>query len=144
MATATFAATLPVMVDAARDLDVPEETAAIVLPMAVSLFRAASVAANVAVAIYLGHMHGVAIGAATLMLIALVAVPVSLGAVGLPAQVSFFATIAPVCIAAGVPVTALPLLLAIEAIPDLFRTVGNVTNDIAAACIVTKPQRPLS
>ena len=144
LGTQSSLATLPVMVDAARDLDVPEETAAIVLPMAVSLFRAASVAANVAVAIYLGHMHGVAIGAATLMLIALVAVPVSLGAVGLPAQVSFFATIAPVCIAAGVPVTALPLLLAIEAIPDLFRTVGNVTNDIAAACIVTKPQRPLS
>ena len=144
LGTQSSLATLPVMVDAARDLDVPEETAAIVLPMAVSLFRAASVAANVAVAIYLGHMHSVAIGAATLMLIALVAVPVSLGAVGLPAQVSFFATIAPVCIAAGVPVTALPLLLAIEAIPDIFRTVGNVTNDIAAACIVTKPERPLS
>lgn len=144
LGTQSSLATLPVMVDAARDLDVPEETAAIVLPMAVSLFRASSVAANVAVAIYLGHMHGVAIGIATLALIALVAVPVSLGAVGLPAQVSFFATIAPVCIAAGVPVTALPLLLAIEAIPDLFRTVGNVTNDIAAACIVTPPQRPSS
>ncbi len=141
LGTQSSLATLPVMVDAARDLDVPEETAAIVLPMAVSLFRASSVAANVAVAIYLGHMHGVAIGIATLALIALVAVPVSLGAVGLPAQVSFFATIAPVCIAAGVPVTALPLLLAIEAIPDLFRTVGNVTNDIAAACIVTPSQR---
>ena len=139
LGTQSSLATLPVMVDAARDLDVPEETAAIVLPMAVSLFRAASVAANVAVAIYLGHMHGVAIGVATLALIALVAVPVSLGAVGLPAQVSFFATIAPVCIAAGVPVTALPLLLAIEAIPDLFRTVGNVTNDVAAASIVTTP-----
>lgn len=144
LGTQSSLATLPVMVDAARDLDVPEETAAIVLPMAVSLFRAASVAANVAVAIYLGHMHGVAIGAATLALVALVAVPISLGAVGLPAQISFFATIAPVCIAAGVPLTALPLLLAIEAIPDLFRTVGNVTNDIAAAAIVTQSQRPLS
>ncbi|HWV13301.1 MAG TPA: cation:dicarboxylase symporter family transporter [Sphingobium sp.] len=144
LGTQSSLATLPVMVDAARDLDVPEETAAIVLPMAVSLFRAASVAANVAVAVYLGHMHGVAIGGATLALIALVAVPISLGAVGLPAQVSFFATIAPVCIAAGVPVTALPLLLAIEAIPDLFRTVGNVTNDIAAASIVTIPQQSSS
>jgi Na+/H+-dicarboxylate symporter len=119
------------MVEAARALDVPEERTAIILPMAVSLFRAASVAANVAVAIYLAHLHAVPIGLGQLALIALVAVPVSLGAVGLPAQVSFFATIAPVCIAA---VTALPLLLAIEAIPDLFRTVGNVTNDIAIAC----------
>jgi Na+/H+-dicarboxylate symporter len=129
LGTQSSLATLPVMVEAARALDVPEERTAIILPMAVSLFRAAS-----AVAIYLAHLHAVPIGLGQLALIALVAVPVSLGAVGLPAQVSFFATIAPVCIAAGVPVTALPLLLAIEAIPDLFRTVGNVTNDIAIAC----------
>ncbi|GLV30391.1 amino acid:proton symporter [Sphingobium sp. TomTYG75] len=143
LGTQSSLATLPVMVDAARELDVPEETTAIVLPMAVSLFRAASVAANVAVTIYLGHMHGIFPGAATLALIALVAVPISLGAVGLPAQISFFATIAPVCIAAGIPVTALPLLLAIEAIPDLFRTVGNVTNDLAAACAI-RPKPSLS
>ncbi|MFC4594351.1 dicarboxylate/amino acid:cation symporter [Sphingobium tyrosinilyticum] len=134
LGTQSSLATLPVMVEAARTLDVPEARTAIVLPMAVSLFRTASVAANVAVTLYLAHLHAVPIGLGQLALIALVAVPVSLGAVGLPAQVSFFATIAPVCIAAGVPVTALPLLLAIEAIPDLFRTVGNVTNDIAIAC----------
>jgi Na+/H+-dicarboxylate symporter len=134
LGTQSSLATLPVMVEAARELDVPEERAAIVLPMAVSLFRAASVAANVAVTLYLAHLHAVPTGPGQLTLIALVAVPVSLGAVGLPAQVSFFATIAPICIAAGVPVAALPLLLAIEAIPDLFRTVGNVTNDIAIAC----------
>ena len=131
------------MVDAARRLEVPEETAAIVLPMAVSLFRAASVAANVAVTIYVGHVHGIFPGVATLALIALVAVPISLGAVGLPAQISFFATIAPICIAAGIPVTTLPLLLAIEAIPDLFRTVGNVTSDLAAACAI-RPKPSLS
>ena len=134
LGTQSSLATLPVMVEAARTLDVPQERAAIVLPMAVSLFRAASVAANVAVTLYLAHLHAVPIGPGQLALIALVAVPVSLGAVGLPAQISFFATIAPICIAAGVPVAALPLLLAIEAIPDLFRTVGNVTNDIAIAC----------
>lgn len=141
LGTQSSLATLPVMVDAARSLDVPEETAAIVLPMAVSLFRAASVAANVGVTIYLAHMHGVPIGPAVLALIAFVAVPISLGAVGLPAQVSFFATIAPVCIAAGVPVTALPLLLAIEAIPDLFRTVGNVTSDIAVTCAIRQGRK---
>ena len=134
LGTQSSLATLPVMVEAARTLKVREESAAIVLPMAVSLFRAASVAANVAVTLYLADLHAIPIGAAQLALIALVAVPVSLGAVGLPAQVSFFATIAPICIAAGVPVATLPLLLAIEAIPDLFRTVGNVTSDIAAAC----------
>jgi len=136
LGTQSSLATLPVMVEAAGKLGVGAERAGIVLPLAVSLFRASSAAANVAVAVYLAHLHGVPVGAGSLLLAALVAVPVSLGAVGLPAQVSFFATIAPVCIAIGAPVTALPLLLAIEALPDLFRTLGNVTNDLAVASIV--------
>lgn len=136
LGTQSSLACLPIMIDATRALDVPEEAANIALPMAVSLFRAASVAANVAVTVYLAHVHAVPMGTGVLMLAALVAVPVSLGAVGLPAQVSFFATIAPVCIAVGVPVAALPLLLAIETVPDLFRTLGNVTNDLAVACAI--------
>jgi Na+/H+-dicarboxylate symporter len=36
-----------------------------------------------------------------------------------------------VAIAMGVPIEALGLLIAVETIPDLFRTVGNVTMDVA-------------
>jgi Na+/H+-dicarboxylate symporter len=43
-----------------------------------------------------------------------------------------------VCIAMGVPVTLLPLLLAIETIPDVFRTLGNVTADIAVMRLAGK------
>ena len=108
----------------------------IVLPLAVSLFRAASAGANVAVGIYLAHVHGVALGAGTMIAGAVIAAGVSVAAVGLPAQVSFFAIIAPVCLAMGVPVVLLPLLLAIETLPDVFRTLGNVTADLAVARIV--------
>jgi Na+/H+-dicarboxylate symporter len=141
LGTQSSLACLPVMVSAAERLGVAGPTADITLPLAVSLFRAASAAANVAVTVYLAHAHGIALGADRLLLVAIIAVPVSLGAVGLPAQVSFFATIAPLCVAAGVPTGALPLLLAIEAIPDLFRTLGNVTNDIAAACVIGRRER---
>jgi Na+/H+-dicarboxylate symporter len=131
MTTQSSLASLPVMMSAATPLRVDNATAGIVLPLAVSLFRAASAAANVAVAVYLAKVHGVPVTSTSLILGALVAAAVSVGAVGLPAQVSFFAVIAPVCIAMGVPVTLLPLLLAIETLPDVFRTLGNVTADIA-------------
>jgi Na+/H+-dicarboxylate symporter len=131
MSTQSSLASLPVMVSAAPQVKVVPSSAGIVLPLAVSLFRAASAAANVAVAVYLAQVHGVPLAAATLVIGALVAAAVSVGAVGLPAQVSFFAVIAPVCIAMGVPVTLLPLLLAIETLPDVFRTLGNVTADMA-------------
>lgn len=131
MSTQSSLASLPVMLSAAPSVRVDSASAGIVLPLAVSLFRAASAAANVAVAVYLAQVHGVPLAIASLVIGAIVAAAVSVGAVGLPAQVSFFAVIAPVCIAMGVPVTLLPVLLAIETLPDVFRTLGNVTADIA-------------
>jgi Na+/H+-dicarboxylate symporter len=136
LSTQSSLASLPAMVEAAQPMGVERATAGIVLPLAVSLFRAASAAANVAVAIYLAHVHAVPIGAGALIAGAVVAAAVSVAAVGLPAQVSFFAIIAPVCFAMGVPVVLLPLLLAIETLPDVFRTLGNVTADLAVARIV--------
>ena len=134
--TQSSLASLPAMIDAAAPLGIGRQEAGIVLPLAVSIFRAASAAANVTVAVYLAHLHGVVLGPGTLVLGALVAAAVSVAAVGLPAQVSFFAIIGPVCLAMGVPIDLLPLLLAIETIPDIFRTLGNVTADLAVARIV--------
>jgi Na+/H+-dicarboxylate symporter len=136
VSTQSSLASLPAMVEAAEPLGIEKATAGIVLPLAVSLFRAASAAANVAVAIYLAHVHAVPLGAGAMIVGAVVAAAVSVAAVGLPAQVSFFAIIAPVCFAMGVPVVLLPLLLAIETLPDVFRTLGNVTADLAVARIV--------
>ena len=130
VSTQSSLASLPAMIEAAPALDVTREAAGVVLPLAVSLFRASSAAANVAVAVYLGHLHGVPLGPGTLAVGVATGAAVSLAAVGLPAQVSFFATIGPVCIAMGVPVAFLPVLLAVETVPDIFRTLGNVTSDL--------------
>ncbi len=133
VSTQSSLASLPTMIDAAPRLDIPAESAGIVLPLAVSVFRAASAAANVTVAVYLAQLHGIDLGIGTLLIGIAVAALVSVGAVGLPAQVSFFAIIGPVCLAMGVPIGLLPLLLAVETIPDIFRTLGNVTADLAVA-----------
>jgi Na+/H+-dicarboxylate symporter len=139
--TQSSLASLPAMIDAAGPLGVGRQDAGIVLPLAVSIFRAASAAANVTVAIYLAHLHGVALAPGTLVIGALVAAAVSVAAVGLPAQISFFAIIGPVCLAMGVPIALLPLLLAIETIPDIFRTLGNVTADLAVTRVVGRLER---
>lgn len=140
LGTQSSLATLPAMVKALPALGVDGDAAGIVLPLAVSIFRAASAAANIAVALYLAALYGLAPGFAMVALGALVAAAVSLAAVGLPAQVSFFATIGPVCLALGVPVELLPVLLAVETIPDLFRTVGNVTADMAVLRLAGAPR----
>ncbi|GGE90274.1 dicarboxylate/amino acid:cation symporter [Sphingomonas prati] len=131
VSTQSSLASLPAMIAAAPALGSDRDAAGVIFPLAVSIFRAASAAANIAVAVYLAHLHGVPLTSATLAVGVVTAAAVSLAAVGLPAQVSFFATIAPVCVAMGVPITLLPVLLAVESLPDIFRTFGNVTADLA-------------
>ena len=55
----------------------------------------------------------------------------SLAVVGVASSATFFVVIVPISLALGVPVELLPLLLPVEVFPDLWRTVGNVTADMA-------------
>jgi Na+/H+-dicarboxylate symporter len=137
VSTQSSLASLPVMIERARDwLGVPQTSAGLVLPLAVAVFRITSPVANLAVCLYVAQLHGVELGLGVLIAGGLTAIAVSIASVGLPGQVSFFASIAPICIVMGVPIEVLPLLLAVEVVPDIFRTIGNVTADMAAARIV--------
>lgn len=134
VSTQSSIATLPAMVEAATArLGVPEATARLVLPLAVSVFRITSPLANLAVVIYVATLHGQALSPFTLAAGVAVAFAVSIAAVGLPGQVSFITSIAPICLAMGVSISTLPLLIAVEMLPDIFRTLGNVTADLAVA-----------
>lgn len=129
--TQSSLASLPAMIESCQALRVPAPVTALVMPMAVSLFRFTGPVANVGVVVYSAALFGVHLSAGQIVAGALLAPLMSLAAVGLPGQVSFFTSIAPICVAMGVPVGALPLLLAVETIPDIFRTIGNVTADVA-------------
>lgn len=131
--------TLPVMVECARrNLGVPEHVAGLVLPLAVAVFRLTSPVANLAVVLFICHVYGITPSPQQMIAAGLVAFAVSISSVGLPGQVSFFVSIAPICFAMGAPIELLPLLLAVEVIPDIFRTLGNVTADLAVTTILNK------
>jgi Na+/H+-dicarboxylate symporter len=135
--TQSSIASLPAMIQASDGpLSVRETSRSIVLPLAISLFRITSPPANLGVALYVAAMNGVPLGPTQLALGVAVAAIVSLAAVGLPSQITFFTTTGPICLAMGVPVEALPLLLAVETVPDIFRTVGNVTADMGVTRIL--------
>lgn len=144
LSTQSSLATLPAMLLAAERMGIPERISGLVLPLAVSVFRYASVPANLAVVIYLAALYGVELGPMELLAGAAVAAVANLAGVGLPAQVSFFAIIGPVCLALGVPLELLPLLLAVETVPDIFRTVGNVTADLVVTSTATRFAPPAS
>lgn len=133
ISTQSSLACLPVMLEATEKLGVPERVRDLVLPMAVALFRITSPPGNLAVGIYLAHVYGVHLDAARLASGVLTACIMSLAAVGVASSITFFTTLAPICTALGAPLDLLPLLLAVETLPDFSRTIGNVTGDVGIA-----------
>jgi Na+/H+-dicarboxylate symporter len=137
--TQSSLASLPAMLEVAqRRLGYSPQVTALVLPMAVSLFRINSPVQYVSAAAFIAWAYGIDLSAAQLATGAALAVIISCGAVGLPGQVSYMATNLPVTQAMGLPIAPLGLLLAVDTIPDVFATVGNVTADLAATSIVSR------
>ncbi len=138
ISTQSSLASLPAMLAASRLIGVRDQVADVTLPLAVALFRATGPAMNIAVAIYVAHWMGIDVPMSGLVVGIAVAAVVSYGAVSLPGQISFFSSIAPIALAMGVPVAPLAILIAVETIPDIFRTLGNVTYDVAVTAAVDR------
>ena len=68
----------------------------------------------------------------------IVATLTSLGSVSLPGSVSFLSAISPISSAIGAPVAPLGLLVAVETLPDITRTLGNVTMDVATTVLIAR------
>jgi Na+/H+-dicarboxylate symporter len=134
------------MLEAAlRGLRIPAHVADVVLPLAVAVFRFTSPVANLAVCFFVAHLYGVEPTMVQIAGAIVVAFGVSVGSVGLPGQISFVASIAPICMALGIPFELLGILLAVEVIPDIFRTLGNVSGDLAATSVLARdePREPV-
>jgi Na+/H+-dicarboxylate symporter len=139
ISTQSSLATLPAMLDCAqKQLGIPERVTSITLPLAVSLFRMTSPIVNISIVIFVAHVYGVHLDAPRIAVGIVLAVVTSFGVVGLPSQLSLFNTTVPISLGMGVPLDLLPLLLAVEVIPDIFRTLGNVTCDVAVTTIVAR------
>ncbi len=142
ISTQSSIASLPAMLKGVATLGVPAATADVVLPLAVAIFRATGPAMNLGVALYIAHWFGVELGPAQVAVGIAAGAITTLGAVSLPGSVSFVSSIAPICIAIGAPVEPLGLLIAVETFPDIFRTLGNVTMDMAVTGTVSNQSDP--
>ena len=138
LSTQSSLATLPAMLTVCRRLGVRDQTSDLVMPLAVALFRATGPAMNFAVAIYVAHWFGIPVTPSMLLAGFVVATLTTLGAVSLPGAISFVTSIGPISIAMGLPVEPLAILVAVEVLPDLMRTLGNVTMDVAVTAAVDR------
>lgn len=138
ISTQSSLASLPAMLGAANELGVPAAHADVTLPLAVALFRATGPAMNMGVAIYVAHWLGIALSPFQIAVGIAVAAATTYSAVSLPGQLSFVTNTAPIALAMGLPIEPLAILIAVETIPDIFRTIGNVTMDVAVTGLAAR------
>jgi Na+/H+-dicarboxylate symporter len=144
ISTRSSLASLPAMLAAARVIGVRDQVADVSLPLSVALFRATGPAMNTAVAFYVAHWLGYEPTMTQMIAATAVGAVMSYGAISLPGEVSFISSIAPIAMALGVPIAPLALLVAVEMVPDIFRTLGNVSMDVAVTTAVDRSADPVS
>lgn len=113
-----------------------------VLPLAVSTFKLNTPVADLAGPLFLAQLYGVHLSAGQVATMTLVAVALSFSNPGIPSGGLFVVT-APVMLVAGLPLDGIGLLIAADAIPDVFNTLVNVTGDMTVAAALA-PHAPLA
>lgn len=139
--TQSSLATLPAMILSAKTMGIDERDASVALPVAVAVFKITAPSNTLLMALTVAWMGGVSVSPGQVMLAIPLAILSSLMILSLPGAISSYAGTAPTIIALGAPVELLPILVAVDVIPDMLRTVANVTYDLVAMAITARPDR---
>jgi proton glutamate symport protein len=135
--SASSIASLPALVECAEDgLSLPKPITGFVLPLAVSMFKLASPVSWTIGALFVGWFYGIPLHVRELSTIAFAAVFLAFAAPGIPRGA--FIMLTPLFLSIGLPAEGIGILIAVDALPDTFATVLNVTGDLAAAALVAR------
>jgi len=135
--SASSVASLPAMVEAAEQgLGLSPRVSGFVLPLAVSTFKLAAPVSWTAGAMFVGWFYGVDLGVLQLAIIGLAGIFLAFAAPGVPRGA--FLMLTPLFLAIGLPAEGIGILIAVDAIPDAFATILNITGDLAATVLVER------
>jgi proton glutamate symport protein len=138
LGTQSSLASLPAMLEAAeRRLGLSARVSGVVLPLAVSVFRLSAPVWLIVASLFVAQLYAISLGASQIGTVCLLSVVMSIGGIGLPSGASYFAPITSVFLSVGLPLEAIPMLFAVDTIPDTMATVTNVTADMAVTTIVS-------
>ncbi len=133
-------AALPASIEGAKtSLGLPEEIHGFVLSLAASMFRVGGAITEIVAAAFIARLYGVELLPAQIATILVTVVFTSLTIPGIPA--GSVIVMAPVLAAAGVPVEGIGVLLAVDVIPDMFRTSANVLGWLTIGTILGRKSR---
>jgi len=127
-------AALPAMVESAEEAGLPEIVSGFIVPLAASVSRVGAAVAMPVGVLFLARLYEIPLGPSQLASIVFTTLVSSFAVPGVPGG-SIIAMV-PVLAAANVPVDGIGILLAVDTIPDMFRTTENVTGSLTVAAVV--------
>jgi Na+/H+-dicarboxylate symporter len=130
-------AALPAMVESAEEAHLPAIVSRFIVPLAASVSRVGAAVAMPVGVLFLARLYGVALAPPQLASIVFTTILSSFAVPGIPGG-SIIAMV-PVLAAANVPVDGIGILLAVDTVPDMFRTTENVTGSLAVAAVLGRP-----
>ncbi|MCZ8204884.1 dicarboxylate/amino acid:cation symporter [Gemmatimonas sp.] len=140
MGTRSSLASLPAMVKGATDvLQLPPTATGFVLPLCASVFKLTSAIYWPVGALFIAKLYGIDLSTANLLLVAASSIVLNFSTPGIPSggmllQVPLYASI-------GLPVEGIGILIALDTLPDMFKTLLNVTSDMMVAVMTTADGR---
>ena len=129
-------AALPAMIETgSKQLGFPPIVTNFFLPLSASMFRYGSAVGISGGVIFLARLYGVDLGTVQLATIALTTVLITFSIPSVPG--GSILIMMPVLNAVGIPPEGAALLLGVDTIPDMFRTIANVSGTFTAATILS-------
>jgi len=129
-------AALPAMVESAQRVKMPPVISGFILPLAASVFRVGGAVAMPVGVLFVARLYGVALTTTQLASIAFTSVLSSFTVPGIPGG-SIIALV-PVLASANLPIDGIGILLAVDTIPDMFRSAANATGSLTLAAALRK------
>jgi proton glutamate symport protein len=133
--SSSSSATLPVTIQCARDrLGVPEDIANFVCPMGTTLNMDGTAFYQVLCALFLAQLYGIDLTLAQHITVGVMAAVVAVGTPGLPS--AGIIVMAIVLDSVGIPTEGIAIILAVDRVLDMCRTIVNVSGDTVACVVV--------
>ncbi len=137
--TSSSSSALPIVLETMEHrVGIPNRICSFTIPLGASICMSGTALYIAAVVIFTAQVYGAALDSASLILIALMAILTSFGMAGIPS--ASLVTIVMILQTVGLPTEGVALVLPVERILDMCRTVVNVISNTSSTVLVARSE----
>lgn len=137
VSTRSSLASLPALMEGAEErLGMSTSISGFALPFAVSTFRLNMMISSTFTCLFLARLYGIPLGPLDILTYVVILLPITISVPGIPTHLGL--TSLPAYLSVGIPIEGVVILHTVDAIPDIFKTLINVTGDMTAATVLAR------